>query len=73
MNDVDPLAYLTDVLTKLVDGWPMSRIDELMPWTAASSLQPNVACGTAYDLPQCARSGPLDRPDCRSGRGSDAN
>jgi len=42
MNDVDPLAYLTDVLTKLVDGWPMSRI-ELMLWTAASSLQPKVA------------------------------
>ena len=43
MNDVDPLAYLTDLLTRLVDGWPMNRIDELMPWTAASSLQPNVA------------------------------
>ena len=43
MNAVDPLAYLTDVLTKLVDGWPMNRIDELMPWPAASSLQPGVA------------------------------
>ena len=32
MNAVDPHTYLTDVLTKLVQAWPMSRIDELMPW-----------------------------------------
>jgi hypothetical protein len=25
-------AYLTDLLTRLVDGWPQSHIDELMPW-----------------------------------------
>jgi transposase len=29
---VDPQAYLTDVLTKLVNLWPASRLDELMPW-----------------------------------------
>jgi transposase len=33
LNAVDPIAYLADVLTKLVQGWPMSRIDELMPWS----------------------------------------
>lgn len=32
LNAVDPLAWLTDVLTKLVNLWPASRIDELMPW-----------------------------------------
>jgi transposase len=32
MNGVDPLQYFTDVLTRLVNGWPQSRIDELMPW-----------------------------------------
>jgi transposase len=32
LNGVDPQAYLTDVLTKLVDLWPASRLDELMPW-----------------------------------------
>jgi transposase len=32
LNGVDPYAYLTDVLTKLVDLWPASRLDELMPW-----------------------------------------
>jgi len=29
---VEPQAYLTDVLTKLVNLWPASRLDELMPW-----------------------------------------
>jgi transposase len=32
LNRVDPQAWLTDVLTKLVNLWPASRIDELMPW-----------------------------------------
>ena len=32
LNAVDPLAWLTDVLTKLVNLWPASRIEELMPW-----------------------------------------
>ena len=28
---VNPLAYLTDVLQRLADGWPQRRIDELLP------------------------------------------
>jgi transposase len=32
LHGVDPQAYLTDVLTKLVNLWPASRVDELMPW-----------------------------------------
>ena len=32
MNGVNPQVYLTDLLTRLVNGWPQSRIDELMPW-----------------------------------------
>jgi transposase len=35
LNAIDPLAWLTDVLTKLVNRWPASRIDELMPWAYA--------------------------------------
>jgi hypothetical protein len=35
LNRVDPLAWTTDVLTKLVNRWPASRIDELMPWACA--------------------------------------
>jgi hypothetical protein len=31
-NDVDPLAYLTDVLTRIVNGHPNSEIDQLLPW-----------------------------------------
>lgn len=36
LNQVDPLAWTTDVLTKLVNRWPASRIDELMPWAYAA-------------------------------------
>lgn len=32
LNSVDPQRYLADLLTRLVNGWPNSRIDELMPW-----------------------------------------
>ncbi|MBB5694706.1 hypothetical protein FHS87_002758 [Roseomonas pecuniae] len=32
LNGVDPQTYLADLLTHLVEGWPQSRIDELMPW-----------------------------------------
>jgi transposase len=31
LNDVDPLAYLIDVLTRIVDGHPNSAIDQLLP------------------------------------------
>jgi hypothetical protein len=29
---VNPQAWLTNVLTKLVNNWPNSRLDDLMPW-----------------------------------------
>ena len=32
LNGINPQTYLTDLLTRLVDGWPQARIDELMPW-----------------------------------------
>jgi transposase len=32
LNDVEPFAYLEDVLQRLSDGHPMSRIDDLLPW-----------------------------------------
>ena len=35
LNGVDPQAYLASVLSRLVNGWPMRRIDELMPWAYA--------------------------------------
>ncbi|MER2626662.1 MAG: transposase domain-containing protein, partial [Accumulibacter sp.] len=30
MNDIEPMAWLTDTLEKL-PSWPNSRIDELLP------------------------------------------
>jgi hypothetical protein len=42
-----PEAYLTDVLTKLVNNWPNSRLAELTPWAWAThhcwSSPPNKA------------------------------
>jgi transposase len=32
LNDVDPLAYMTDVLSKIVNGHPNAEIDQLLPW-----------------------------------------
>ena len=32
LHNVNPEAYLTDVLTKLVNDWPNSRIAALKPW-----------------------------------------
>jgi hypothetical protein len=37
LNDVEPQAYIADVLDKLVNLWPASRIDELMPWAWAKA------------------------------------
>jgi transposase len=36
LNGVDPETYFTDVLSKLVNLWPASRLDELMPWVWAA-------------------------------------
>ena len=33
LNGVEPMAYLTDVITKIVNGHPSSQIDELLPWS----------------------------------------
>ena len=32
MHDVNPEAWLADVLTRLVDNWPNRRLAELTPW-----------------------------------------
>jgi transposase len=41
LHGIDPQAYFADVLTKLVNLWPASRIDELMPWTWAAERSTN--------------------------------
>jgi transposase len=44
LNAIDPHSYLTDVITKIVNGHPNSEIDDLLPWAypAAPALS-NVA------------------------------
>jgi hypothetical protein len=32
MNDVDPVAWMTQTLERLANQWPRAKIDTLMPW-----------------------------------------
>ena len=32
LNGVEPFAYLRDVLTRMVEGHTINRLDELLPW-----------------------------------------
>lgn len=32
LNDVEPYAYLADILQRMVDGHTANRLDELLPW-----------------------------------------
>ena len=41
LTGVDPQAYIADVLTKLVNLWPVARLDELMPWAWAAERLTN--------------------------------
>ena len=38
-HDANPGAWLADVLTRLVNGWPNRRLAELTPW-AWKAVQP---------------------------------
>jgi transposase len=31
-NNIEPQAYIADVIAKIANDWPASRWDELMPW-----------------------------------------
>jgi transposase len=42
LSGVNPHAWLTDTITKLVNRWPQSRIDELMPWAYAKPAENTV-------------------------------
>ena len=41
LNGVDPQTYFADVLAKLVNLWPASRLDDLMPWAWAAERSVN--------------------------------
>jgi transposase len=32
LNNVEPFAYLKDVLERMTEGHPMNRLDDLLPW-----------------------------------------
>ena len=32
MSDVNPVAYIAETLRAILDGYPMSGIEDLMPW-----------------------------------------
>jgi hypothetical protein len=40
MNDIDPQAWLADVLGRIA-GHPANRIDELMPWNWKPRAEPD--------------------------------
>src|SRR5487761_1823061 len=37
LHGVNPEAYLSDVLTRLVNGWPNRRLADLLPWAWAAA------------------------------------
>ena len=39
LNNLNPETYLADVLTRLVVGHPVNRLDELLPWNWAKARQ----------------------------------
>jgi len=40
MNDVDPEAWLADVISRIADH-PINRIDELLPWNWRPTATPS--------------------------------
>ncbi len=53
LNSVDPQTYFTDLLTRLVTGWPQAKIDELMP-----SLMSSIIPSQSLLSPQNGKSHP---------------
>jgi hypothetical protein len=39
LNDVEPFAYLTNVLERMSNGHPMNRLDDLLPWNWTPSTE----------------------------------
>jgi len=36
---IEPLGYLADVITRIVNGHPQNRLDDLMPWAYPATQQ----------------------------------
>ncbi len=37
-GNADPHTYLADVITRIFNGYPQARLDELPPWAYPTSL-----------------------------------
>lgn len=42
LNDIEPHAYLKDVLERMVAGHPMTRLDDLLPWNWAKNASTGI-------------------------------
>jgi transposase len=69
LNDIDPQAWLTDVLARIADH-PANRIDELLPWNwrlnnlrpkQPETRQPTSASNFAAVLTECVRCRPYSQ------------
>ena len=53
MNDIDPQAWLADVLARIAEH-PVHRLDELLPWNwrdeTAPSIQSSTESGGCYAI-----------------------
>jgi hypothetical protein len=38
LNAIEPQSYLTDLISRMANGHPNSRLDELLPWFYADTL-----------------------------------
>ncbi len=38
LNSVSAEHWLSDVLAKLINGWPAARLDELLPWSSTYTM-----------------------------------
>jgi len=43
LHGIDSKPCLADILAKLVNGWPMAKIDELLPWAWAQQRKVSLA------------------------------
>lgn len=41
LDEIDPESYLRNVVSRIADH-PINRIEELLPWNIAASIQPQI-------------------------------